>query len=314
MRTPRLAPLLIALALAAGVACQRGAATTRTAVSSSPSPSTSSASYPGPSSSPSPLDLLPAPDEPFPTGPVELAARITDTTGRLDAAVDAWVADGDPSTGQPPQDVVLLALYQQRMYRYLVRHSGLAERTIAELDKPTARAARDIVTAGHELYSLVRGHAVKSATTFKVQVPEPAGVLLGTFKRAEQRFHVSWEVLAAVNYIESKFGRVKSASYAEAQGPMQFIPSTWQRYEMGGNIHDPHDAIMGAANYLHASGAPGDNRTALYHYNPSWAYVDAILRYARRMTKDPRAYFAFYNWQVYVVTTSGDKRLTGPGL
>src|SRR5438132_3326660 len=189
MRTSRLAPLLIALALAAGVACQRGAGTARTAISSSPSPSPSSASDPGPSPSQSPLDLLPAPDEPFPTNPVELAARIRETTDRLGAAIGAWVSSGDPSAGQPPQDVVLLALYQQRMYRYLVRHSGLADRTIAELDKPTARAARDIVTAGHELYSLVRGHAVKSATTFKVQVPEPAGVLLGYFKRAAQRVH-----------------------------------------------------------------------------------------------------------------------------
>ena len=147
-----------------------------------------------------------------------------------------------------------------------------------------------------------------------MQPPQPAGVLLDSFKQAEQKFHVSWEVLASVNYIESKFGRVKSASYAGAQGPMQFLPSTWQRYGMGGDIHDPHDAIMGAANYLQASGAPGDYRTALYHYNPSWAYVDAILLYARRMTKDSHAYYAFYNWQVFVATTSGDKRLTGPGL
>ncbi len=260
----------------------------------------------------SPLDLLPAPDEPVPTDPTELAAQLATTSDELDAAIDGWVGGGDPANGEPPQDVVLLALYQQRMYRYLVRHSGLVDRTISALPKPISGEARDIVTAGRELYSLVR--AVKSAATFKVQPPQPAGVLLGYFKLAERKYHISWEVLAAVNYIESRFGRVKSASYAGAQGPMQFLPTTWQRYGMGGDIHDPHDAIMGAANYLHASGAPGDYRTALYHYNPSWAYVDAILLYARRMTQDPRAYYAFYNWQVFVATTSGDKRLTGPGL
>ena len=243
-----------------------------------------------------------------------LAAEIAKTDEQLAGAIDRWVESGDPSKGNPPQEVVLLALYEQRMYRYLVGHSGLADRTIDRLPKGMSGEAHDIVTAGGKLYALVRGHAVKSATMFKVRRPEPAGVLLGYFKQAERRFRVSWEVLAAVNYIESKFGRVKSSSYAGAQGPMQFIPSTWQRYGMGGDIHDPHDAILGAANYLHASGAPGSYRRALWHYNPSWAYVDAVLLYAHRMQEDPRAYYAFYNWQVFVVTRSGDQRLTGPGL
>src|SRR5207247_8714782 len=109
--------------------------------------------------------------------PKQLAAQLRTTGDEPDAAIDGWVQGGDPANGEPPQDVVLLALYQQRMYRYLVRHSGLADRTLAELAKPAAREARDIVTAGHELYSLV--HPVKSATTFEVQPPEPAGVLLG---------------------------------------------------------------------------------------------------------------------------------------
>jgi hypothetical protein len=51
-------------------------------------------------------------------------------------------------------------------------------------------------------------------------------------------------------------------------------------------VHDPHDAILGAANYLHASGAPADYRVALYHYNPVPEYVDAVMRYAP--SDDPR--------------------------
>lgn len=310
MRIPRLAPLMMALGL---VACQRGASIARMGDSPKRQPSSVPSTSDFSPLPATPLAALPAPDQPIPTDPQGMADQLATTGDDLDAAIDRWVGQGDPAQGEPPQDVVLLALYQQRMYRYLAKHSTLADRTIARLPASRASEARDIVAAGHELYALVRGHAV-SATTFKVQPPEPAGVLLGYFRQAERRFGVSWEVLAAVNYIESKFGRVKSASYAGAQGPMQFIPSTWQRYGMGGDIHDPHDAIMGAANYLHASGAPADNRTALYHYNPSWAYVDAILRYAGRMEKDPRAYYAFYNWQVFVVTTHGDQRLTGPGL
>jgi hypothetical protein len=55
-------------------------------------------------------------------------------------------------------------------------------------------------------------------------------------------------------------------------------------------------------------------RVALYHYNPVPEYVDAVMRYARQMTRDPRTFYAYYNWQVFVLTKHGDLRLTGPGL
>jgi membrane-bound lytic murein transglycosylase B len=78
-------------------------------------------------------------------------------------------------------------------------------------------------------------------------------------------------------------------------------------------VHDPHDAIIGAANYLHASGAPEDNRRALYAYNPSRSYVDAVLSYTRLIRRDRNAYFAFHSWQVFVHTPSGIVQLSGPG-
>jgi membrane-bound lytic murein transglycosylase B len=142
----------------------------------------------------------------------------------------------------------------------------------------------------------------------------PASVLLRDYREAERRFKVPWTVLAAVNFVESKFGKLRNASAAGAQGPMQFMPATWRHYGLGGNVHDAHDAILGAANYLHASGAPHDLRGALRHYNPSRSYVDAVLRYARRISSDRTMFFAFYNWQVYLKTSLGDRRVTGPGL
>jgi membrane-bound lytic murein transglycosylase B len=124
---------------------------------------------------------------------------------------------------------------------------------------------------------------------------------------------VSWQVLAAVNFVETGFNRLRNNSTAGAQGPMQFIPSTWRAYGRGGNVRDPHDAILGAANYLRASGAPGSYRRALFAYNPSSLYVDAVLRYARRIRRDIRSYYAYYSWQIFVRTPSGTRRLTGPG-
>ena len=55
-------------------------------------------------------------------------------------------------------------------------------------------------------------------------------------------------------------------------------------------------------------------RRALYAYNPSTLYVDAVLRYARRIRADTHAFYEFYSWQVFVRTTAGAKRVTGPGL
>jgi hypothetical protein len=74
---------------------------------------------------------------------------------------------------------------------------------------------------------------------------------------------------------------------------------------------------MGAANYLRASGAtrgPAGLRRALWAYNHSNHYVRSVLDYMRYMKSRIRHYFTLYNWQVFVVTTRGDKRLTGPGL
>ena len=68
---------------------------------------------------------------------------------------------------------------------------------------------------------------------------------------------------------------------------MQFLPATWRAYGMGGDVHDPHDAIMGVGNLLRAGSAPGDYRRALFAYNPSRLYVDAVPRYAGRIASEP---------------------------
>jgi soluble lytic murein transglycosylase-like protein len=206
---------------------------------------------------------------------------------------------------------VLQALAQQRIYGTLALHPRLYSQVLPLLSPDLRVQARANATAGADLISLVApsSHHV----TFRTRAPLPAAVLLGYYMRAQRRFGVPWQLLAAVNNVESRFGRVISASSAGAQGPMQFIPTTWDAYGLGGDIHDPADAIMGAANYLHASGSPDDDAGALFHYNPASAYVDAVMRYTREMTRDPRSFYAYYNWQVFVLTPSGFRQLTGPG-
>jgi membrane-bound lytic murein transglycosylase B len=249
----------------------------------------------------------PPPNAPVPRSPQQLAAALTQTTSALDEALSRWVRDG----GRPPDDVVLYALYQQRIYRLLIRDERLARLTFARLPRSLVGVSRDLVLAQRELYRLTPGIP---ARTIRVGSAAPATVLLAYYRDAQRRFGVAWNVLAAVNFVESKFGKLRSASAAGAQGPMQFMPATWRRYGLGGNVHDPHDSIVGAANYLRASGAPGDLRRALHAYNHSAAYVDAVLRFARRIGSARTMFYALYNWQVFVKTPQGDRRVTGPGL
>jgi membrane-bound lytic murein transglycosylase B len=249
----------------------------------------------------------PAPNEPIPRNATTLAETLVRTSAGLRAAIDRWT----PKTKVAPTEVALYALYQQRIYRVLARDEDLSAKTVVRLPSALRELSQDFLRAHRELYRLTPPIAARA---IKVGPALPAGVLFGYYREAERRFRVPWNVLAAVNFVESKFGKLRSASAAGAQGPMQFLPATWRRYGLGGNVHDPHDAILGAANYLHASGAPRRLRRALHAYNPSAAYVDAILRYARRIRADRTTYFALYSWQVFVKTPRGDRRVTGPGL
>ncbi|MQA87931.1 MAG: transglycosylase SLT domain-containing protein [Streptosporangiales bacterium] len=313
MKDPRVCTAWVtalAVALALGIAgCGGSEGAPGSAASGSSAPATEPRGSPTETPTTS-TSALPTPDAPIPRDPSRLADTLARTTAALERAIDDWLEHGDPARGRPPKPVVFLALHQQRMYRFLARHHDLARRTIAELPRPLAAPARDNVTASRKLFSLTS--PISKPSAFRTQQPRPAGVLLTYFKRAERRFDVSWQVLAAVMYVETKFGRVKSASSAGAQGPMQFMPSTWDSYGMGGDVHDPNDAVLAAANYLHASGAPEDYRRALHAYNPDGRYVEAVLRHARQIRRDQRNYYAYYNWQVFVLTTRGDRRLTGP--
>jgi membrane-bound lytic murein transglycosylase B len=192
----------------------------------------------------------------------------------------------------------------------LARNDALARATFARLPKRDAAAARDFVAAHRELFRITPPLANRTIRTGPAEAP---AALLSYYREGERRFRVPWRVLAAVNFVESAFNKLRSNSAAGAQGPMQFMPATWRAYGLGGNVRDPHDAILGAANYLHANGAPRDLRRALYHYNPSGAYVDAVLRYVRRIGVHRRAFYELYSWQVFVRTPRGDYRVTGPG-
>jgi membrane-bound lytic murein transglycosylase B len=246
---------------------------------------------------------LPAADVPLPREPAKLAAAFTETTRRLRAT--GW----DGTGAAIPDDVTYLALHHQRILRRMAEQRTLGDATLAELPNDVKGEARDTVRARRLIDSIPRGKAPK----VRVADAAPASDLRAHYADAQRRFGIHWTVLASINFVESAFGRVRSASESGARGPMQFMPATWRAYGAGGDIEDPHDAILAAARYLKASGAPQDLDQALYAYNHSWAYVRAVRRFAARMRADERTFRTYYAWQVYVRTSSGaTKRITGP--
>jgi membrane-bound lytic murein transglycosylase B len=248
----------------------------------------------GPSAGPSPTPS-PVREAPIPRDAEAMAAELTAVWSELRGAIAAWRRDGDPATGDAPPEVVRLAERQRALYRRLADRPGLARRTLPLVHGRRRGEARDVIAARRAL-AVLNAPFAKARRKLKTGPAEPADVLLGHYREAERRYGVGWQLLAAVNLVETLFGRVRSRSVAGAQGPMQFIPSTWRAYGRG-DIDDPRDAILGAANYLHASGAPGDESGALYAYNPSRLYVRAVSRYARRMRRDPESFYVFYAWR-----------------
>jgi hypothetical protein len=133
--------------------------------------------------------------------------------------------------------------------------------------------------------------------------------------------HLPWQLLAAIGRVESDDGRfggsmllpngdttqpilgipldgspgvdlVRNADggIAQAEGPMQFLPSTWAVYGADGNgdgkkdINNIFDAALGAADFLCAGGGdmanPAQEAAAVFRYNNADDYVRVVLALA----------------------------------
>jgi soluble lytic murein transglycosylase-like protein len=200
---------------------------------------------------------------------------------------------------------VASASAMQRVELRLSDDPALAARVIRLLPRQLARDVTDDVLAQRELARLTPPRPLGA---FRPGPAAAAAQLRAWYREGQRRSGVAWQLLAAVNFVESAFGRMRETSVAGAQGPMQFMPSTWATYGRG-DVHDPRQAILAAARFLRAAGAPAHERRALHRYNPSWAYVDAVERYAGRIRRSPRAFAQYYARPLVVRTPQGYRRL-----
>lgn len=122
--------------------------------------------------------------------------------------------------------------------------------------------------------------------------------LLPIYQAAAVQYGVPWQVLAAINEVETNFGTDLSVSTAGAIGWMQFMPETWLQYGVDAvnagyaDPYNPVDAIFAAARYLHAAGASTNLRAAILAYNHSEAYVESVLLRARLFSSYPPSVIA----------------------
>lgn len=290
----RIAPLLLVALL---VACTGGqAAAERSA--------TPTIHYtPEPTKTPTPVAVSanPSPTATPPPDWNSLPAAANDPASLAKQIVMVEAALRDPAV-QGAQ-VSYMGHLQQLIYGRLQDYPEWRETVLAGLPAAQREAVLGSLEAGKQLRQL-NGPIPSRLPDWKIVAPAPITELLSYYKEAEATFGVPWQYLASIHLVETRMGRIRGLSSAGAQGPMQFMPATWAAYGTG-DVNNNHDAILGAARYLKANGAPGNMQRALFAYNHSQFYVNALLDYADVMFADQNAYRGYWGWQVYYPTKDG---------
>jgi membrane-bound lytic murein transglycosylase B len=221
---------------------------------------------------------------------------------------DDLVADEQALCDPKSSEAVLMgaAGRQQAAYRALGRHPEWDVIARPRIPPSLLNVYDRNVDAQRQFTAIVASEPKDTLPAWRIDPPAPTNKLLGYYREAEAATGVGWNYLAAINLIETGLGRVVGVSDAGAQGPMQFLPSTFADYGDGGDILSPHDSIMAAGRYLAANGFADHHDDALFRYNNWDRYVRAVNDYAAVLAADPASFAGYYRWDIYYHTTAGD--------
>jgi hypothetical protein len=140
---------------------------------------------------------------------------------------------------------------------------------------------------------LTLGSPISGVSSFFIESFQVPPFLLPIYQAAGTAYGIPWQVLAAINEVETDYGRDLSVSSAGAEGWMQFLPAEWAEYGVDANgdgykdPYNPADAIFTAARYLKAAGGDSDIRGAVFSYNHSQAYVESVMLRAQLLGGTP---------------------------
>ncbi len=248
--------------------------TTSTPTSTTPAPNTTATTTPAPTTSAAPPapptettqaeTEVPAPHKPAAKGPAVVLQRRQKTTASKNTAASSTTPT-KPANGAAPT-------------------TGAANNNVA--------AAPQLVAAQAEaLAAELAGSAASTQALSFYRIPL---FLLPIYQAAAVQYGVPWQILAAINEIETNYGADQSVSTAGAVGWMQFMPATWIQYGVDAlnagyaDPYNPVDAIFAAARYLRAAGAATNLHAAILAYNHSDEYVNSVLLRAKLISSYPK--------------------------
>jgi murein DD-endopeptidase MepM/ murein hydrolase activator NlpD len=236
-----------------------------------PSPTTPTSPAPSPSPTPSPSDQSGGGDQPNQAPNASGTGGAQKTTGGVEKAKPN-------ALDQAPN-----ALPQREVRKKL-------DQINEKLRNPDGSPAQSNPT----YFDALPGPAIASGVpNFVIQKFRVPIFLLPIYQAAGIQYGIRWEILAAINEIETDYGRNLNVSSAGAVGWMQFLPSTWRSWGVDANKDgrkdpfNPVDAIFAAARYLRAAGGDQDIQKAIFAYNHAGWYVDSVMLRARMIAGVP---------------------------
>jgi membrane-bound lytic murein transglycosylase B len=265
-----------------GALAAQSATTTTEETTTSTAPPTSSGATettPAPATTPTTNPAAPAPSAP------------ATTTGTTTTTLPA-----PPPPRQERPKVVLKR--RQRTTSGKTRNQTTTKAATGQKGAPKEAAGSNVALSPQAIAAQAAALASTEASVQALGFYRIPLFLLPIYKAAAVQYGVPWQILAAINEIETNYGTDLSVSSAGAVGWMQFMPATWLQYGVDAlnagyaDPYNPVDAVFAAARYLRAAGASTNLQAAILAYNHSQEYVSSVLLRAKLISAYPRSVIA----------------------
>lgn len=170
----------------------------------------------------------------------------------------------------------------QNLYPITFEHKKISFEIVKSRDEEAREASLKNTARVERLARQAAGRSEVEGELKRLSLEE----LRKVYKQAAAKFNIDWRLLEAVHEVESgKSTASTKVSYMGAVGPMQFLPSTFNRYAEDGDgdgvakITSYVDSIYAAAKLLATNGASSGNEDrALFAYNHAQWYVQKVLK------------------------------------